>query len=162
MGISSGPMTLKFSKSPHFQNRDFEKGKFFSSRAPHKSGQVCKKWSSRCTDRSGKRWTIFIYVLKMMQRGDHWMIFYIFLLHKTIHFCSFSIGNSFLTSFNLINQTYLYTQTYFSPIHVLHFPYQHSAQTQLVVVFCCVLFFCWCCFVWSMFCFLSLYKIKLL
>ena len=27
--IFSGPMTLKFWQSPHFQNRDFEKGKFF-------------------------------------------------------------------------------------------------------------------------------------
>ena len=30
MGISSGPLTLKFGQSPHFQNHDFEKGKFFS------------------------------------------------------------------------------------------------------------------------------------
>ena len=55
MGISSGPMTSKFSKSTHFQNRDFEVGKIFQSRAPLKSGQVCKKLSSRRADRSGKR-----------------------------------------------------------------------------------------------------------
>ena len=29
MGISSGPMTLKFWQSPHFQIYDFEKGKIF-------------------------------------------------------------------------------------------------------------------------------------
>ena len=29
MGISSGPMTLKFKQSPHFQNREFEKEFFF-------------------------------------------------------------------------------------------------------------------------------------
>ena len=29
MGISSGPMILKFWQSPNFQNCDFEKGKFF-------------------------------------------------------------------------------------------------------------------------------------
>ena len=29
MGISSGPMTLKFWQSPHFQNRDFENGRDF-------------------------------------------------------------------------------------------------------------------------------------
>ena len=29
MGISSGPMILKFRQSPHFQNPDFEKGKDF-------------------------------------------------------------------------------------------------------------------------------------
>ena len=28
IGISSGPMTLKFWQWAHFQNRDFEKGKF--------------------------------------------------------------------------------------------------------------------------------------
>ena len=42
---------------------------------PLKSGQVYKKWSSRRTDRSGKRWVIFIFSLKMIQRGDHWTIF---------------------------------------------------------------------------------------
>ena len=29
IGISTGPMTLKFLQSPHFQNQDFEKGKKF-------------------------------------------------------------------------------------------------------------------------------------
>ena len=51
MGISSGPMT------------------------PLKSGQVCKKWSSWHTDCYGKRWAIFIFPLKRIQRGDHWTNF---------------------------------------------------------------------------------------
>ena len=68
-------MTFKFWKSSHFQNCDFGKGKFLQSRAPLKSGQVCKNWSSGCTACSGKRWAIFIFPLKMIQREDHWMIF---------------------------------------------------------------------------------------
>ena len=39
MGISSGPMTLKFWQSPHFQNHDFEKGKIFS---PERRSKVVK------------------------------------------------------------------------------------------------------------------------
>ena len=40
MGISSEPMTLKFWQSPHFQNRDFEKGKSFLVQS------AAQKWSS--------------------------------------------------------------------------------------------------------------------
>ena len=56
MGISSGPMTLKFWQSPHFKNCDFEKEKYVW--VPLKSCQVCKKWLSEHADHSGKRWAI--------------------------------------------------------------------------------------------------------
>ena len=107
MGISSGPMTLKFWQSPHFQNHDFEKRKTFLSRVPLKSGQVCKKWSSQRADHSGKKWAIFIFPLKMIQRGDHWMIFFIYLQHKTLEFCK--VYTCFLFLFNLMIDIFVYT-----------------------------------------------------
>ena len=61
MGISSGPMTLKFWQSPHFQNCDYEKGKFFSPDRCSKMVKFAKNdW---CTDCSGKRWANFIFPL---------------------------------------------------------------------------------------------------
>ena len=39
IGISSGPMTLKFLQSPHFQNRNFENEKKFS---PERRSKVVK------------------------------------------------------------------------------------------------------------------------
>ena len=53
---------------------------------PLKNNQVCKKWSSWWADRSGKRWAIFIFPLEMIQRGDHWRIFFNFVLYKILQF----------------------------------------------------------------------------
>ena len=69
MGISSGPMTLKFWLSPHFQICNFDNGNSFKSRAPLKRGQVCKKWSSWRADPSAKRWAIFIFSFENDPKG---------------------------------------------------------------------------------------------
>ena len=89
-------MTLKFWQSPHFQNCNFEKGKCFWSKAPLKRGQVCKKWSSRRADRFGKRWAIFIFPSKMIQRGDHWMIY--FLTEWKLQFFNFLLVSHLFSS----------------------------------------------------------------
>ena len=42
MGISLGHLTLKFWQSPHFQNREFERGKFFSPECRLKAVKFAK------------------------------------------------------------------------------------------------------------------------
>ena len=69
-GISSGHMTCIFNIGI------MKREKNFSPEHHSKVVKFAKKWSSRCTDCSGKRWAIYIFPLKMIQRGDHWMIFF--------------------------------------------------------------------------------------
>ena len=82
-----------------------------------KSCQVCKKWSSQRTDHSGKRWAIFIFPLKMIWRGDHWMNFSHFLAwwNPTMLFIFYFFISSFpLTRIIQPHRTvvFIYTDTF--------------------------------------------------
>ena len=88
-----------------------------------KSGQVCKKWLSWCTDHSGKRWAISIFPFKMIQRGDHWMIFSQFRAgwNSTI----LLVFYIFITSSPLTRIFQPHKIVLFDPVHVLCQPNQH-------------------------------------
>ena len=134
MGTSSGPMTLIFWQSPHFQNCDFERGKFFYSRVRLKSGQVCKKWSSRCADRSGKRWAIFIFSLGNDPKGGPLDNFFHILAAQNptimLVLCSFIIFSPLTRIIWPRNIDIFWYTNKLWPNHLLRHSYQYSAHTH--------------------------------
>ena len=89
MGISSGPTTLKFWQSAHFQNRDFEKGKFFSPERRSKGAKFAKNDRLDALILLAKDEQFLFFPWKMIQRGDHWRNFSILCCIKPCNFASF-------------------------------------------------------------------------
>ena len=72
-----------FDNHPIFTIEILRRENFFSPKCRSKVVKFTKKNSLDAQDHSGKRWAIFIFPLKMIQWGDHWIIFSHFLTGRT-------------------------------------------------------------------------------
>ena len=116
-----------------FSKSWFWGGKIFLVQSAAQKWSSFQKWLSRCTDHSGKRWAISIFPFKMIQRGDHWMIFSQFRAgwNSTILLVFFTF---FITSSPLSRIFQAHKIVLFDPVHVLCQLIQHldikSFKTQ--------------------------------
>ena len=115
MGISSGPMTLKFWQSPHFQNRDFEKGKNFSPERRSKVVKFAKNDRLEALILLARDEPYLFFPCKWSKGGTTGWVFLIFSLDESLQFCPFL--KLFLTSSPLT--------TIIEALEIVVFVYRH-------------------------------------
>ena len=103
--------------------------------------KFAKKLLSRCADYSGKRWAILVFALKIIQRGDHWMILSLHKTQKLLVLCLFIAYSSLLRLIQ--HHIHIFIHGHFgSPFmyYIIHINIQFVCVVFLFLSFLCLVF----------------------